>query len=53
MRNVARVPIRLKGGRFAVPVRLRRAALHRLRVAFGGDARNGPARSADVFVRAR
>jgi hypothetical protein len=52
MHNIARAPVRLKGGRFAVALRLRRAALHRLRVAFAGDGRNGAASSADVLVRA-
>jgi len=33
-------------------VRLRRAALHRMRVTFAGDERNGAARSADVLLRA-
>ena len=39
-------------GRFCDPVRLRRPALHRLRVAFAGDGRNRAARSADVYLRA-
>jgi hypothetical protein len=33
-------------------VRLRRAALHQMHVAFAGDGRNGAARSASVRVRA-
>ena len=52
MHTVARLPVKVSGGRFATPVRLRRAALHRLHVAFAGDGRNDPARSADVFLRA-
>jgi hypothetical protein len=52
MHAVARLAVKVKGGRFAASVRLRRPALHRLRVTFAGDARNGPARSADVLVRA-
>jgi hypothetical protein len=47
-----RVPVRVKGGRFATNVRLRQAGLHRIRVAFAGDGRNAAARSADVLVRA-
>jgi hypothetical protein len=52
MHTVARLPVRVSGERFATPVRLRRAVLHRMHVAFAGDERNHPARSADVFVRA-
>jgi hypothetical protein len=52
MHPVARVAVKVRGGRFITPVRLRRAALHRIHVAFAGDARNRAARSADVFVRA-
>jgi hypothetical protein len=52
MRAVARVPVRARRGRFRTAVRLRRPALHRLRVAFRGDRRNAPARSGDVRVRA-
>jgi hypothetical protein len=47
-----RVPVRVKAGRFATTVRLRRPALHRIRVAFAGDAGNAAGRSADVLVRA-
>ncbi len=52
MHTVARIAVKVRGGRFTTPVRLRRAALHRMRVTFAGDARNRAARSADVFVRA-
>jgi hypothetical protein len=52
MHRVARVVVRVKGGRFATRVRLRRPALHRMHVAFAGDGRNAAARSADVYVRA-
>jgi hypothetical protein len=50
--TVARVPVRAFGGRFRRVVRLRRPALHRLRVVSGADARNVAGRSADVYVRA-
>ncbi len=49
---VARLPVRVRAGRFSTVVRLRRPALHRLRIAFPGDARNVAARSADVYLRA-
>jgi hypothetical protein len=49
---VARVPVIVRAGRFSTVVRLRRPALHRLRIAFAGDARNVAARSADVYLRA-
>ena len=49
---VARVPVRAAGGRFRTVVRLRRPALHRLRVTFAGDRRNLPGRSNDVVLRA-
>jgi hypothetical protein len=49
---VARLPVVVRGGRFSTVVRLRRPALHRLRIAFAGDARNVAARSADVYLRA-
>ena len=52
MHTVARIAVKVRGGRFTTPVRLRRSALHRMRVTFAGDARNRAARSADVFVRA-
>ncbi len=47
-----RVPVKVKGGRFATTLRLRQVALHRIRVAFAGDGRNAAASSADVLVRA-
>jgi len=52
MHTVARIAVKVKAGRFSTPVRLRRPALHRMRVAFAGDGRNGAARSANVLVRA-
>ncbi len=52
MHPVARSPVKVTRGRFSAPLRLRRPALHRMRVTFAGDGRNRPARSADVFVRA-
>jgi hypothetical protein len=52
MRTVARIAVKVRGGRFTTPVRLRRAALHRMRVTFAGDGRNSAARSADVHLRA-
>ena len=52
MHTVARVPVKVVRGRFAARVRLRRPALHRLRVAFAADRRNGAARSGDVYLRA-
>ncbi|MBA3328290.1 MAG: hypothetical protein H0T43_08310, partial [Solirubrobacterales bacterium] len=50
--TVARIPVKVRGGRFTTTVRLRRPALHRLRVAFRSDRRNRAGRSADVYVRA-
>ncbi|HVL30880.1 MAG TPA: N-acetylmuramoyl-L-alanine amidase [Solirubrobacteraceae bacterium] len=52
MHVVARVPLRVRNGRFAARPRLRRAALHRLRVVSLADARNAAGRSGDVLVRA-
>jgi hypothetical protein len=52
MHTVARVPVKARRGRYSAPLALRRPALHRLRVAFGGDSRNGRARSGDVYLRA-
>jgi hypothetical protein len=52
MHTVARVPVKVRQGRFHFKVRLRRPALHRLRVASVGDARNVAARSGDVYLRA-
>ncbi|HVF77874.1 MAG TPA: N-acetylmuramoyl-L-alanine amidase [Solirubrobacteraceae bacterium] len=55
MHTVARVPLKVRRGRigrFSSPVRLRRPALHRIRVVFAGDGRNAPARSADLLLRA-
>jgi len=52
MHTVARVPVTVRRGRFAAQVRLRRPALHRLRITFRGDRRNERARSGDVYLRA-
>ncbi len=52
MHSVARVPVRVRRGRFSTRVRLRRPALHRLRAVFRGDARNRGARSGDIYLRA-
>jgi len=52
MRTVARVAVAVRRGRFASAVRLRRPALHRIRVAFAGDQRNATARSGDIHLRA-
>jgi hypothetical protein len=52
MHVVARVPLRVREGRFAVRVRLRRPALHRLRVTSAASARNVAGRSGDVVLRA-
>ena len=49
---VARLPVTVRAGQFSTVVRLRRPALHRMRIAFAGDARNVAARSADVYLRA-
>ena len=53
MHTVARIAVKVKRGRFSTRVRLRRPALHRMRVTFAGDGRNRAARSDDVLVRAR
>jgi len=50
--TVARVPLRAVRGSFAVTVRLRRPALHRLRIESSGDARNRAGRSRDALLRA-
>ncbi|HEV2775517.1 MAG TPA: N-acetylmuramoyl-L-alanine amidase [Solirubrobacteraceae bacterium] len=52
MHTVARVPVKVKSGRFSTRVRLRRPALHRMQVVFAGDGRNRGTRSASVYVRA-
>jgi hypothetical protein len=52
MHVVARLPVKVKGGRYAVRVRLRRPALHRLRVTSAADARNVAGSSRDVVLRA-
>jgi hypothetical protein len=50
--TVARVPVRARAGVFTAKVRLRRPALHRLRVVSRSDARNRAGRSRDVILRA-
>jgi len=52
MHTVARVAVKVREGRFRIKVRLRRPALHRLRVASVADAHNIPGRSGDVYLRA-
>jgi hypothetical protein len=52
MHTVARLPVKVRRGRFAARVALRRPAVHRLRVIFRGDAHNRSARSGDVYLRA-
>jgi hypothetical protein len=52
MHVVARLPVKVSGRRFSVRVRLRRPALHRLRVISVADARNAAGRSGDVVLRA-
>jgi len=52
MHTVARVPVKVRAGRFRVKVRLRRPALHRLRVGSITDVRNIASRSGDVYLRA-
>ena len=52
MHAVARLPVKVRRGRFSARVALRRPAVHRLRIVFPGDARNRAARSADVYLRA-
>ena len=51
-RTVARLPVRAASGRFRKVVRLRRPALHRLRVVSATDSRNVAGSSGDVYVRA-
>jgi hypothetical protein len=50
--TVARVPLRSASGAFVARVRLRRPAVHRLRIESHQDARNGAGRSRDVILRA-
>ena len=52
MHVVARLRLKVRDGRFATRVRLRRPALHRLRVTSAPDARNTAGRSGDVVLRA-
>ncbi len=50
--TVARVPVRSASGAFVAKVRLRRPAVHRLRIESRSDSRNGAGRSRDVILRA-
>ena len=50
--TVARVPLKAVRGRYGHTVRLRRPALHRLRIVSRADARNRAGRSRDVVLRA-
>jgi len=50
--TVARVPVRSASGAFAAKVRLRRPAIHRLRIESRSDGRNRGGRSRDVILRA-
>lgn len=52
MHTVARIPVKVKRGRFTRRVRLSRPALHRMRVTFAGDGRNRSARSGYTYLRA-
>ncbi len=52
LHTVARIALKIRRGRFSARVRLRRATLHRVRVAFAGDERNRSVRSRDVHLRA-
>jgi len=52
MRTVERVPVKVRAGRYAVRLRLRRATLHRLRVVFKADAQNSFGSSSRQYVRA-
>ncbi len=51
-RTVSRVRVKVRKGAFRVTTRLRRPALHRLRVVFRGDSTNARAVSGDVVLRA-
>ena len=50
--TVSRVRVRVSRGSFRVTTRLKRPALHRLRLVFRGDSTNAPAVSGDVVLRA-
>jgi hypothetical protein len=52
MHVVARLPVKASARRFAVQIRLRRPALHRLRIVSAGDDRNVAGRSGDIVLRA-
>jgi hypothetical protein len=52
MHTVARVPLRAVRGTVRHKLRLRRPALHRLRIESRGDVRNRAGRSRDVYLRA-
>jgi len=49
---VARLPVKVRARGFALTVRLRRPALHRLRIVSVADDRNSAGRSGDVLLRA-
>ncbi|MDQ3675314.1 MAG: N-acetylmuramoyl-L-alanine amidase [Actinomycetota bacterium] len=51
MRTIARLRVKVRSGRFAARLRLRRAGLHRLRAVFRADARNSFASSPRRYVR--
>jgi hypothetical protein len=53
MRTILRRRVPVRGGRYAVTLRLRESGLHRLRAVFVGDAHNSSARTGYVYVRAR
>ncbi len=52
MHVVARLAVKVRAGHFTVKVRLRRPALHRLRLISTADGRNVAGRSGDVVLRA-
>jgi hypothetical protein len=52
MHVVARLKLTVRDGRFTTRLRLRRPALHRLRVTSAPDARKAAGRSGDVVLRA-
>jgi len=51
MRTVARMRVKVRSGRYTVRLRLRRAALHRLRIVSKADASNSFGSSARRYVR--
>jgi hypothetical protein len=52
MHVVARLPVKVRARSFTLTVRLRRPALHRLRIVSVADDRNSAGRSGDVLLRA-